>query len=169
MSVQLDQQPVPPLRQRHHDPKTGIMLQNRGQGFSLDPSSPNRIAPGKRPMHAIIPGLVSKGERAVMPFGVMGGAYQAFGHAQFLTRYFDYGLDIQGGHGLRPFLAEPATGKVEIECGVPTAAIAALRHRGHGSRPARPIGGSQAIWVDWRQGVLAGGSDPRKDGCAIGY
>jgi len=150
--------------------KTGIMLQNRGQGFSLDPSSPNCIAPAKRPMHTIIPGLVSKGAKAVMPFGVMGGAYQAFGHAQFLTRYFDYGLDIQEAMDCARFFAEPATGKVEIECGVPTAAIAALHHRGHEFvRPVRPIGGSQAIWIDWQEGVLAGGSDPRKDGCAIGY
>jgi gamma-glutamyltranspeptidase/glutathione hydrolase len=148
--------------------KTGIMLQNRGQGFSLDPSSPNCIAPGKRPMHTIIPGLVSKGGRAVMPFGVMGGAYQAFGHAQFLTRYFDYSLDIQEAIDCARYFAEPATGKVEVEVGVPS--IAALRQRGHEIvRATRPIGGAQAIWIDWEEGVLAGGSDPRKDGCAIGY
>jgi gamma-glutamyltranspeptidase/glutathione hydrolase len=150
--------------------KTGIMLQNRGQGFSLDPASPNCIAPGKRPLHTIIPSMVSKDERPVMPFGVMGGAYQALGHAQFLTRFFDYGMDIQEAMDCARFFADPLTGKVEVESGVPTAAVTALRHRGHEIvRAAKPIGGSQAIWIDWGQDVLIGGSDPRKDGCAIGY
>ncbi len=151
-------------------PRTGIMLQNRGQGFSLDPGSPNCIAPGKRPLHTIIPGFVSKEERAVMPFGVMGGAYQAFGHAQFLTRHFDYGLDIQEAIDCARFFPQPETGEVEVESGVPADAFAALRARGHALiPPSRPIGGTQAIWIDWQTGVLTGGSEPRKDGCALGY
>ncbi|MGB0085052.1 MAG: gamma-glutamyltransferase family protein, partial [Rhodomicrobiaceae bacterium] len=130
-------------------PRTGIMLHNRGQGFSLDPGSPNCIAPGKRPLHTIIPGFVSKEERAVMPFGVMGGAYQALGHAQFLTRHFDYGLDIQEAIDCARFFPQPETGEVEVESGVPADAFAALRARGHALiPPSRPIGGTQAIWID---------------------
>jgi gamma-glutamyltranspeptidase/glutathione hydrolase len=150
--------------------KSGIMMNNRAQGFSLDAASPNCIAPGKRPLHTIIPGLASKDARPVMPFGVMGAAYQAFGHAQFLTRLLDYGLDIQDAMDCPRFFPDPETGKVEAESGIPAGTLAALRARGHDTIAAsRPIGGAQAIWIDWVEGVLTGGSDPRKDGCAIGY
>ena len=149
---------------------TGVMLQNRGQGFSLDPASPNRIEGGKRPLHTIIPGMVSKDDKVVMPFGVMGGQYQAFGHMQFLTRFFDYGMDIQEAMDAPRFMPDPFTGEVEMEGTV--AAEIRLELVGMGHRVigrAKPIGGSQAIWIDWDEGVLTGGSDPRKDGCAIGY
>lgn len=149
---------------------TGVMLQNRGEGFSLDPASPNRIEGGKRPLHTIIPGMVSKGDKVVMPFGVMGGQYQAFGHMQFLTRFFDYGMDIQEAMDAPRFFPEPFEGRVDVESGVPDALHQGLAAKGHRvARPAKPIGGSQAIWIDWDEGVLTGGSDPRKDGCAIGY
>jgi gamma-glutamyltranspeptidase/glutathione hydrolase len=149
---------------------TGVMLQNRGEGFNLDPASPNRIEGGKRPLHTIIPGMVSQGGRVVMPFGVMGGQYQAFGHMQFLTRFFDYGLDIQEAMDAPRFMPDPFTGEVGLEGQIPTEITIALGRRGHRlAPPAKPIGGSQAIWIDWDEGVLTGGSDPRKDGCAIGY
>ena len=149
---------------------TGVMLQNRGEGFSLDPASPNRIEGGKRPLHTIIPGMVSRGGRVVMSFGVMGGQYQAFGHMQFLTRFFDYGMDIQEAMDAPRFMPDPFTGEVGIEGTVPVAIREQLAARGHRvAAPAKPIGGSQAIWIDWDEGVLTGGSDPRKDGCAIGY
>jgi gamma-glutamyltranspeptidase/glutathione hydrolase len=148
----------------------GVMLQNRGEGFSLDPASPNRIEGGKRPLHTIIPAMVSKGDRVVMPFGVMGGQYQSFGHMQFLTRFFDYGMDIQEAMDAPRFMPDPFTGEVGIEGTVPAAIREQLAARGHRLAPAaKPIGGSQAIWIDWDEGVLTGGSDPRKDGCAIGY
>ncbi len=151
-------------------PRSGVMLHNRGQGFVLDPAHPNCIAPGKRPLHTIIPGMVAKDDRVVMPYGVMGGQYQAFGHMQFLTRFFDYGLDIQEAQDAPRFFPDPYTGEVETEGTIPADLIAALQAKGHRTvRPAKPIGGSQAIWIDWNEGVLTGGSDPRKDGCALGY
>ena len=151
-------------------PKSGVVFTNRAQGFSLDPTSPNRIEPGKRPLHTIIPGMVTKGGKTVMPYGVMGGEYQAMGHMQFLTGMFDYGLDIQQAMDRPRFMADPFTGEVEIEDTVPADIRAALAAKGHRIvKPAKPVGGSQGIWIDPDNGVLTGGSDPRKDGCAIGY
>ncbi len=151
-------------------PRSGVVLHNRGLGFSLDPNSPNRIEGGKRPLHTIIPGMVSKNDKVVMPFGVMGGQYQAFGHMQFLTRFLEYGFDIQQSMDLPRTMVDPFTGEVEIESAIPEEIKNELRKRGHRLiKPEAPIGGSQAIWIDWEQGVLTGGSDPRKDGCAIGY
>ncbi len=151
-------------------PRSGVMLQNRGQGFVLDPNHPNCIAPGKRPLHTIIPGMVCKDGRAVMPYGVMGGQYQAFGHMQFLTRLFDYGLDIQEAQDYPRFFPDPYTGEVEMESAVPAEIQAGLAAKGHKLiKPSKPVGGSQAIWIDYEQNVLTAGSDPRKDGCAIGY
>ena len=149
---------------------SGVMLQNRGEGFSLDPASPNRIEGAKRPLHTIIPAMVSKGGKVVMPFGVMGGQYQAFGHMQFLTRLFDYGMDLQEAMDAPRFMPNPFDGNVDVEGSVPAAIREGLAKLGHRvTRPPKPIGGSQAIWIDWDEGVLTGGSDPRKDGCAIGY
>ncbi len=151
-------------------PRSGVMLQNRGQGFSLDPRSPNRIEPGKRPLHTIIPGMVTKDGRVAMSYGVMGGEYQAMGHMQFLTGMFDYGLDIQEAQDRPRFMPDPFTGVVDVEGTVDAEIVEQLEARGHEiARPVKPIGGSQAIWIDWEDNILTGGSDPRKDGCAIGY
>ncbi len=150
-------------------PKTGVTLQNRGQGFVVDPAHPNGIAPGKRPLHTIIPGMLQKDGRTVMPFGVMGGQYQALGHAHFLTNLIDFDLGVQGALDLpRVFPLPP--GPVDVESGVPAESVEALRALGHDiAAPAKPIGGGQAILIDWQTGILTGGSDPRKDGCALGY
>ncbi|MEM8843073.1 MAG: gamma-glutamyltransferase [Pseudomonadota bacterium] len=151
-------------------PKSGVVFTNRAEGFSLDPTSPNRIEPGKRPLHTIIPGMVARGDKAVMPYGVMGGEYQAMGHMQFLTRFFDYGMDVQEAMDAPRFMADPFTGEVEMEETVPQAIRAELADLGHAIvKPGKPIGGSQAIWIDPDTGILTGGSDPRKDGCAMGY
>ena len=150
-------------------PKTGVMLQNRGQSFSLDPDHANCIAPGKRPMNTIIPGMVVKDGQTVMPFGVMGGYYQAMGHAYFLGNLFDFGLDLQEALDLPRLFATPE-GPVEVETGIPAEAVAGLKRRGHEVVPSnRPLGGGQAIWIDRAEGVLTGASEPRKDGCALGY
>lgn len=151
-------------------PRSGVLLHNRGQGFTLDPGHPNCIAPGKRPLHTIIPAIAARGEKTVMSFGVMGGHYQALGHMQFLTRYHDFGLDLQEAMDLPRFALDPVSGEVDMESGIDDGIVDALRARGHRiNRPVMPIGGSQAIVIDWEHGVLTGASDPRKDGCAIGY
>lgn len=151
-------------------PKSGVMLHNRGEAFVVEPGHPNCIAPGKRPMHTIIPGMVAKADKVVMPYGVMGGHYQAYGHMQFLTRYFDYNMDIQEAQDAPRLFPEPGSDSVDIEGTLDESVVAELRAKGHKvTRPEKPIGGSQAIWIDWEEGVLTGGSDPRKDGCAIGY
>ncbi len=149
-------------------PKTGVVLQNRGSSFRLDPAHPNCIAPGKRPMHTIMPGMVTKNGRAVMPFGVMGGGYQPFGHVHLLTNMFDFGMDPQQAlDAPRVFYRDDA---VEAERGVRPEAIEGLRRRGHRiSVPQDPLGGGQLVLIDWEKGTLTGASDPRKDGLALGY
>lgn len=150
--------------------KSGVVLQNRGQGFTLEAGHPNCIAPGKRPLHTIIPGMAMKDGRAVMSYGVMGGQYQAFGHMQFLSRHLQYGLDVQEAQDLPRFFPNPQTGNIEVEGAIPQEILDGLHTLGHRTVPTpRPIGGSQAIWIDHERGTLTGGSDPRKDGCAIGY
>jgi gamma-glutamyltranspeptidase/glutathione hydrolase len=148
--------------------KTGVMLHNRGTGFVVEDGHPNTIAPGKRPMHTIIPALAMRGGRCVMTFGVMGADYQPMGHAHVVTNLVDYGMDIQQAiDSPRVFFLDEAS---EVEHGVSADAIAGLKARGHNVvvRPL-PHGGGQAIQIDWERGVLIGGSDPRKDGCALGY
>ena len=146
----------------------GVMLQNRGAGFVVQRGHPNCIAPDKRPMHTIIPGMVTKDGEAVMPFGVMGGHFQPMGQTLFLTNLLEYGLDIQQAIDLpRVF---PYGGKLEFERGVPQAVVDRLARLGHVTTEIeRPHGGGQAIWIDRGRGTLVGGSDPRKDGMALGY
>lgn len=148
--------------------QSGVMLQNRGFGFRLERGHPNCIAPRKRPMHTIIPGMLMKDGRAQMPFGVMGGHYQPMGHTWFLTNFLEYGLDIQEALDLpRVF---PYRGKLQVERSVPEATVKALEKMGHVPELVeRPHGGGQAIWIDYERGCLVGGSEPRKDGLALGY
>jgi gamma-glutamyltranspeptidase / glutathione hydrolase len=148
--------------------KTGVMLHNRGSGFVIDPAHPNAIAPGKRPMHTIIPALAMRDNRCVMPFGVMGADYQPMGHAHVVTNMVDYGMDVQAAiDAPRMFYLDETT---EVERGVPATTIAGLKSRGHDVVfRLGPLGGGQAVVIDWERGTLIGGSDPRKDGCAIGY
>ncbi|MEW6634915.1 MAG: gamma-glutamyltransferase, partial [Pseudomonadota bacterium] len=149
-------------------PKTGVVLQNRGSSFRLDPKHPNVIAPGKRPMHTIMPGMMTRNGRAVMPFGVMGGGYQPFGHVHLLTNMIDFGMDPQQAiDAARVFYNHDV---VEAERSVRADAIEGLRRYGHRVvEPDHPLGGGQAVLIDWDKGTLTGASDPRKDGLALGY
>jgi gamma-glutamyltranspeptidase/glutathione hydrolase len=148
--------------------KTGILLQNRGGGFRIQPGHPNCIAPGKRPLHTIIPGLVTKAGRAEMSFGVMGGQYQPVGQVHVLTNMLDYGCDVQEAIDMPRGLHYE--GIFQLEDGVPAAVVEGLKKLGHKTTSVvSPLGGGQAIRIDWDKGTLTGGSDPRKDGCALGY
>jgi gamma-glutamyltranspeptidase/glutathione hydrolase len=149
-------------------PQCGVLLHNRGTGFRTIPGHPNAIAPRKRPLHTIIPGMLVKEGRAVMPFGVMGGHYQAVGHAHFIHRLLDRGMDPQQAAEQPRIL--PLNGVLQVERANPEPAVAELAHRGHEILMLEvPLGGCQAIWIDHERGVLIGGSDPRKDGLALGY
>jgi gamma-glutamyltranspeptidase/glutathione hydrolase len=149
-------------------PKSGVILQNRGSSFRLDPKHPNCIAPGKRPMHTIMPGMAVKDGHALMPFGVMGGDYQPFGHVHLLTNILDFGMDPQAALDCARVFYD--SGQVEAERGISEAAVRGLQQRGHAVVEAtEPHGGGQAIMIDPKSGTLTAGSDPRKDGCALGY
>lgn len=147
--------------------KFGILLQNRGAGFSLTPGHPNEMAGGKRPMHTIIPGMLRENGRVIMPFGVMGGAYQPNGHARFVSNMRDFGMDPQTAIDAPRAFADAGT--LKIERGYSETVRADLADMGHTiTVPDQPIGGAQAILIR-PDGVLEGASDPRKDGCALGY
>ena len=148
--------------------KSGVVLQNRGLGFRLEHGHPNCIAPRKRPLHTIIPGMAMRNGRAIMPFGVMGGHFQPMGQSWFLGNHFDYGLDLQEALDLPRLF--PYAGKVEVERGIPAKVVAELTRLGHDIVTIeKPHGGGQAIFIDHQRGCLIGASDPRKDGCAMGY
>ena len=149
-------------------PASGVMLHNRGLGFSLQPGHPNAVRPNRRPMHTIIPAMLAKDGRAVMPFGVMGGHYQPVGQSWVLSSMLDHGLDPQAALDLPRLFAYD--GEVAVERGIPEAACAELGRRGHALAPVGPPhGGGQSIWIDRESGTLVAGSDPRKDGLALGY
>ena len=148
--------------------KFGILFQNRGAGFTLDQGHPNEAAGGKRPMHTIIPGMLRQNGKVIMPFGVMGGQYQSTGHARFLSNVVDFGMDPQAAIDAPRCFDE--FGDMKIEKGYSPQVHQDLADLGHKvSVPSTGIGGAQAIRIDHDLGVLIGGSDPRKDGCAIGY
>ncbi len=152
-------------------PGTGIALQNRGALFSLDPAHPNCIAPGKRPYHTIIPAMLFQGERLVLSFGVMGGFMQPQGHVQVLCNLLDWGMDVQQALDAPRFRWLEGQ-KVTFDTGLSHMAQLGLEKLGHAvTTNAAPIsmGGGQIIRIDPETGALQGGSDPRKDGCAVGY
>jgi gamma-glutamyltranspeptidase/glutathione hydrolase len=153
----------------------GFTLQNRGHNFTLDPSHPNVLAPGKRPYHTIIPGMITSepSQSLFASLGVMGGFMQPQGHVQVFLALVD-GLNPQAALDLPRFCITDGTagGQVALEEGIPENRIADLERRGHEVRRVagyeRAIfGRGQVIVRDDQTGVLAGGSDPRSDGCAM--
>jgi gamma-glutamyltranspeptidase/glutathione hydrolase len=156
----------------------GFTLQNRGHNFSLDPAHPNALAPHKRPYHTIIPGLLTREADGalVAPFGVMGGFMQPQGHMQVVVGMIDDGLDPQAALNRPRFCIDSASagGKVHLERGIPRATLAELAKRRHPLQPdvsgyARALFGRGQIIRREPDGVLWGGSDPRADGCAMGF
>lgn len=159
----------------------GFVIQNRGQSFSLDPGHRNRLEPGKRPFHTIIPAFMTKDAQPVMAFGVMGGDFQPQGHTQVVMNMIDFGLSPQQA-GEQPRAAhdgssdpadgpgQPGGGKIQLEKGFDPAVAEQLAAMGHQIDPANsPNGGYQAIWREDNPLRYFGGSDPRLDGQALGY
>ena len=159
----------------------GFAIQNRGAIFSLDEHHANRLEPGKRPFHTIIPAMVTKDGKPYFTFGVMGGDMQPQGHVQVLVNLLDFGMNVQqAGDAPRIEHVGSATptgkpgaangGTLKVEQGIPVAVIAELQKRGHTIDRVKVNGGGfQGILIDPRTGVLHGGTESRKDGVAAGY
>lgn len=147
--------------------ETGVVLHNRGCLFTLDPEHPNCVAAHKRPMHTLIPGMVRKDGRPWLSFGVMGADMQPQGHVQLLVNLIDFGMNVQeAGEAAR---VRHAPDGVALETAIPPSVASDLATRGHALVDAPGVfGGFQAILIDPETGVLMGGSDPRKDGLAVG-
>jgi gamma-glutamyltranspeptidase/glutathione hydrolase len=148
-------------------PNSGIILQNRGSGFNLIKCHANAIGPSKRPFHTIIPAMVTKNGKVSHSFGVMGGSYQAMGHAHVLSNMLDYGMDPQQALD-DPRIFWDAKGALQLEDGFSSELQAGLEAKGHTCTRDAVHGGGQIIQIDHEQGVLIAGSDPRKDGMAGG-
>jgi gamma-glutamyltranspeptidase/glutathione hydrolase len=155
-------------------PGTGICLQNRGVCFSLEEGHPNALAGGKRPYHTIIPALALREGALWLSFGVMGGFMQPQGHVQVLSNVIDQGMDPQTALDAPRFRVDERGGpEVAVEAGMPDETLTALVEMDHDIQ-TEPLfgagfGAGQIIAVDHDTGVLEGGSDPRKDGCALGF
>jgi len=149
-------------------PDTGIVLQNRGNLFLLDPEHPNCIAPHKRPYHTIIPCMVTSDDALAICFGVMGGFMQPQGHVQVLCNILDHGMNPQQAIDA-PRFCHHGGDAFGIQSWFREATYAALRERGHALTVTSGVGygGAQIIMVDPESGALQCGSDPYKDGCAI--
>ncbi|OUX44982.1 hypothetical protein CBE37_00480 [bacterium TMED277] len=145
----------------------GLIFHNRGAGFVLEKDHPNELKPNKRPFHTIIPAILKEKNGSLMPFGVMGGQYQANGHARILSNILDYKMDLQQALNFqRSFYFN---GYLSLEEGYGPDVEANLSKIGHRiDRPKKPIGGAQLVKYD-SSGFLIGASDPRKDGCALGF
>jgi gamma-glutamyltranspeptidase/glutathione hydrolase len=149
-------------------PASGIILHNRGSGFVVETGHPNTIAGRKRPLHTIIPALLTRNGRAVMSFGVTGGHFQPMGQILLLSNLIDHGMSLQQAIDAPRFFARGDT--FEVEQSVSRQAVERLRALGHPVVAAEnPLGTAQAIRIDWQTGVLHGGADGRRDGVALGW
>jgi gamma-glutamyltranspeptidase / glutathione hydrolase len=151
-------------------PGTGISFQNRGAGFSLDPAHPNIVAPGKRPYHTIIPAFLTRGGEAVGPFGVMGGFMQPQGHLQMVVNQVDYGMNPQASLDA-PRWQWMRGKEVMIEQATPASVLHGLTARGHQLQVTHQGGAFGKGQIIWRldNGAYVAGSEPRADGCAVGF
>ena len=147
---------------------TGIALHNRGTLFSMEAGHPNVLAPGKRPFHTLVPAMVMKDARPWLSFGVMGGDMQPQGHVQVLLNLIEFGMNVQEA-GEAPRFRHSGT-NLMIESAISPEARFGLDERGHRlTSSIGSFGGFQGILIDPATGVMMGGSDPRKDGLAIGW
>jgi len=160
--------------------KVGFVLQNRGALFALDENHLNRFEPHKRPFHTIIPAMVTQDGKPHFCFGVMGGDMQPQGHVQVLVNMIDFAMNVQAagdsarvrhvGSATPTGIPADGSGTVMAESGISAEAIAALRNKGHEViQSGGSFGGYQGILIDWKNGVLQGGTEARKDGVAVGY
>ena len=149
--------------------KTGVLFHNRGVNFRLQKDHPNSIDGHKRPLHTIIPALLTdKKNDVVFSFGVMGGQYQPVGQTHVLQNIYDFNMSVQEAIDFpRAFMIN---GNLKLEKGIPLKTYNKLKKLGHNvSYDNNSIGGGQGIIVDRKRGIMIGGSDPRKDGFALGY
>ena len=148
--------------------ETGITLQNRGSGFTLQPGHPNEIGPHKRPLHTLVPAMLMKSGKPWVSFGVMGGDNQAQAHAQMVANFVDFHMHVQQA-GDAPRVRHMGD-RLAVESGVSADVRRSLAARGHLIEDGRgQVGGYQAIMFDHVNQVMLGGSDLRKDGLAIGF
>ncbi|MBL8864751.1 MAG: gamma-glutamyltransferase, partial [Planctomycetia bacterium] len=159
----------------------GFAIQNRGTLFSLDPTHANKLEPGKRPFHTIIPAMVTKDGTPYFCYGVMGGDMQPQGHVQVLVNMLDFGMNVQqAGEAARIEHVGSATptgkpgaatgGTIKAEMGISDAIVDELKKRGHSVDRVRTNGGGyQGILIDPITGMLKGATETRKDGAAVGY
>jgi gamma-glutamyltranspeptidase / glutathione hydrolase len=152
-------------------PGYGFVLSNRGNAFSLDPKSPNALAPGKRPFYTIIPGFVTKDGKPYFSFGVMQGGQQAQGQAQVLANLLSFGANVQSASDAARFNHTQQDNVLRLESGLYDLVGADLAARGHKvlRTDGSEMGGYQGIQIDPRTGAYRAGSDHRKDGMAVGY
>jgi gamma-glutamyltranspeptidase / glutathione hydrolase len=150
--------------------ETGIVLQNRGFSFSLDQEHVNVIAPHKRTRHTILPAMLMHQGKPLIAFGCVGGDVQPQGQVQFICNVVDFGLNLQDALDAPRWRYEGSGASIELEAGIPRDTWQSLAKRGHSITGSGGFfGGGQALLIHPDYQTFQGGSDSRRDGCAIGY